>query len=275
MTIKKKPTNLNRRRRPIGKIYRSFEDDVWGRFVYKNINFKQRYRFLFKSSLQKKRYKNMIRMWNLIKKRQFPSCIKKNKKDKEKNNILRLDIINPRKKTKRFNHKNMAAINAKKFRGFYQDIKVFQLKRIIHEYKKENLNKYKIFLLALESRLDVMIYRLHFVDSIGQARQLISHGNIIVNGKIVNQKNYQLKALDIVSSVIEKRNFFLRNILQRLLPFKFKEILYYYPVYYEVNFRILSATFLGYNIKFTENNIPFFSSLKPADGFVYHTYKSK
>jgi hypothetical protein len=28
MTIKKKSTNLNRRRRPLGKIYRSFEDDV-------------------------------------------------------------------------------------------------------------------------------------------------------------------------------------------------------------------------------------------------------
>jgi len=28
MTIKKKPTNLNRRRKPLGKLYRLFEDDV-------------------------------------------------------------------------------------------------------------------------------------------------------------------------------------------------------------------------------------------------------
>jgi len=275
MTIKKKPTNLNRRCRPIGKLYRAFEDDVWGRFIYKNINFNERYRFLLGAPIKKHRYKNMSRMWGLIKKRQFPSCIKKSWKDKEKHNILRLDIINPRKKTKRFTHKNLAAINAKKFRGFYQDIRILQLKRVIREYKKENLNKYKIFLLCLESRLDVMIYRLHFVNSIGDARQLISHGNITVNGTIVNQRNYQLKALDVVSSILAQRTFFLRNIMYRLLPFKLKEILYYYPSYYEVNYRILSATFLGYNINFTEFNIPFFSSVKPADGFVYHSYKSK
>lgn len=188
---------------------------------------------------------------------------------------MRLDIISPLKKKRRINQANLAAINAKKFRSFYHDIRVFQLKRIIREYKKENLAKYKIFLLALETRLDVMIYRLHFVNSIGSARQFISHGFITVNGRVINQRNYQLKTLDVISSVIDKRNFFFKNILYRLLPFKLKEILYYYPSYYEVNYRILSATFLGYNVKMVENNIPFFSNVKPSDGFVYHSYKSK
>lgn len=211
----------------------------------------------------------------MIRKERFYSCIKKDFKDNADESILRLDIINPRKQKRRLTQSSLATISAKKFRAFYHDIRANQVKRIIREFKKENLSKYKIFLLALETRLDVMIYRLHFVDSIGDARQLISHGNITVNGSIVNQRNYQLKRLDIISSIFEKRSFFLKKILYRLLPFKYKEILYYYPPYYEVNYRILAATFLGYNVDISEANIPFFSSVRPADGFVYHNYKSK
>lgn len=214
-------------------------------------------------------------MWDLIRKERFYSCIKKDFKDKTDESILRLDIINPRKQKRRLTQSTLATISAKKFKAFYHDIRANQVKRIIREFKKENLNKYKIFLLALETRLDIMIYRLHFVDSIGDARQLISHGNFTVNGRIINQRNYQLKSLDVVSSVFEKRFFFLKKIIYKLLPFKYKEILYYYPPYYEVNYRILAATFLGYNVAFNEANIPFFSSVQAADGFVYHNYKSK
>ena len=41
------------------------------------------------------------------------------------------------------------------------------------------------FLQLLERRLDNVVYRMHFAVSRSQARQLISHGHVLVNGKFV------------------------------------------------------------------------------------------
>lgn len=51
----------------------------------------------------------------------------------------------------------------------------------------------------LESRLDNVVYRLGFVASRPQARQLVSHRHIFVNGKRVNIPSYQVKVGDTVS----------------------------------------------------------------------------
>lgn len=48
----------------------------------------------------------------------------------------------------------------------------------------------------LESRLDNIVYRMRFASSRGQARQLILHGHILVNGKKVNIPSYVVKAED-------------------------------------------------------------------------------
>ncbi|MDR2588828.1 MAG: 30S ribosomal protein S4 [Spirochaetales bacterium] len=52
------------------------------------------------------------------------------------------------------------------------------------------------FISLLEKRLDNVIYRLRFAASRKQARQLVSHGHILVNGKRVNIPSYQLKIGD-------------------------------------------------------------------------------
>ena len=54
-------------------------------------------------------------------------------------------------------------------------------------------------LVHLERRLDNMIFRLGFASSRVEARQLISHGHFVVNGKPVNIPSYLLKAGDEVS----------------------------------------------------------------------------
>ena len=48
----------------------------------------------------------------------------------------------------------------------------------------------------LETRLDNAIFRLGFASSHDQARQFISHGHIIVNGRVINIPSYQLKKGD-------------------------------------------------------------------------------
>lgn len=54
------------------------------------------------------------------------------------------------------------------------------------------------FIQLLESRLDNVVYRLHFAASRAQARQLVLHRHITVNGKIVNIPSYEVKAGDVI-----------------------------------------------------------------------------
>ena len=54
-------------------------------------------------------------------------------------------------------------------------------------------------LQLLERRLDNVVYRLGFGASRAQARQVVLHGHILVNGKKVNIASYLIKAGDVIS----------------------------------------------------------------------------
>jgi len=54
-------------------------------------------------------------------------------------------------------------------------------------------------LKLLELRLDNVVYRLGLAASKKQARQVVNHGNIIVNGKKVSVPRYQVKAGDVIT----------------------------------------------------------------------------
>ena len=54
-------------------------------------------------------------------------------------------------------------------------------------------------LVLLERRLDNVAYRLGFASSRAEARTLVRHGHILVNGKKVNIPSYFVRAGDVVS----------------------------------------------------------------------------
>ncbi|AKL98696.1 30S ribosomal protein S4 [Endomicrobium proavitum] len=54
-------------------------------------------------------------------------------------------------------------------------------------------------LILLELRLDNVVYRLGLASSKKQARQVVNHGNVLVNDKKVDVPRYQLKAGDVVT----------------------------------------------------------------------------
>ena len=56
-----------------------------------------------------------------------------------------------------------------------------------------------MLLQLLESRLDNVVYRMGFASTRSEARQLVSHKAIEVNGKPVNIPSYLLRATDVVS----------------------------------------------------------------------------
>jgi small subunit ribosomal protein S4 len=54
-------------------------------------------------------------------------------------------------------------------------------------------------LKLLERRLDNVVYRMGFGSTRAEARQLVTHGSILVNGKSVNIPSYLLSSGDVVS----------------------------------------------------------------------------
>jgi len=53
-------------------------------------------------------------------------------------------------------------------------------------------------LQILESRLDNVVYRMGFASTRAEARQLVSHKQILVNGSILNIPSHQLKVGDVI-----------------------------------------------------------------------------
>ena len=54
-------------------------------------------------------------------------------------------------------------------------------------------------LKSLECRLDNIVYRIGFAKSIRQARQMVTHGHILVNDKRVNIPSYSVKVDQVVA----------------------------------------------------------------------------
>lgn len=71
-------------------------------------------------------------------------------------------------------------------------------------------------LSLLERRLDNVVYRLGFGVSRSQARQLVNHAHITVNGKKVNIPSYIVKAGDVVAVKENKvNNTFFKQLKER------------------------------------------------------------
>jgi len=54
-------------------------------------------------------------------------------------------------------------------------------------------------LQLLEQRLDNVVYRMGFASTRAEARQLVSHKAVVVNGKVVNIPSFNVKAEDVVA----------------------------------------------------------------------------
>ncbi|MGA1740863.1 MAG: 30S ribosomal protein S4 [Pseudohongiellaceae bacterium] len=83
--------------------------------------------------------------------------------------------------------RRMYGVLEKQFRSYYKE--AARLKGATGE----NL------LQLLESRLDNVVYRIGFGATRSEARQLVSHKSILVNGEVVNIPSYQVQEGDVVS----------------------------------------------------------------------------
>jgi small subunit ribosomal protein S4 len=61
-------------------------------------------------------------------------------------------------------------------------------------------------LQLLESRLDNVVYRMGLGSTRAEARQLVGHGSITVNGKVLNVPSARVKAGDVVAATEKAKN---------------------------------------------------------------------
>jgi small subunit ribosomal protein S4 len=79
-------------------------------------------------------------------------------------------------------------------------------KQLIGYYKKAAATKANTAILLaqlLECRLDTVVFRLKFASTIFGAHQLVSHGHILVDGKKVDRRSFQVRP-GMVISIKEK-----------------------------------------------------------------------
>jgi len=82
--------------------------------------------------------------------------------------------------------KRIYGLLERQFRGYYT------------KAARRKGNTGESLLQMLEQRLDNVIYRMGFAVTRPQARQLVSHKGVLVNGKTVNLPSYQVKAGDAI-----------------------------------------------------------------------------
>ena len=84
-----------------------------------------------------------------------------------------------------------------KFKKFYGCMADYQLKNLflLFKQKEQPMNQITIF---LEQRLDIILYRMGFVSSIFEGKQLIFYKNVYINDVLIKSSNYQLSEGDVI-----------------------------------------------------------------------------
>ncbi len=74
-----------------------------------------------------------------------------------------------------------------------------QFKIYVDEALSSTGNPGERLVQRLECRLDNIVYRLGFSSTLRQARQMVAHGHMLVNGKKVDIPSYKVETGDIIS----------------------------------------------------------------------------
>jgi small subunit ribosomal protein S4 len=74
-----------------------------------------------------------------------------------------------------------------------------QLFRYVKEARRRQGVTGLILLQLLEMRLDTLCFTLGFAKTIRQARQLVNHGHIMINGKVLTIPSFQCRLNDVIS----------------------------------------------------------------------------
>ncbi len=108
------------------------------------------------------------------------------------------------KKTKKTSDYGLHLIEKQKVKAYYNILEK-QLRRYFEQATKSKEMTGVALLVALETRLDNLVYRLGFASSIRMARQMVSHKHIEVDGKKINIPSFAVKVGQTISLTEKSR----------------------------------------------------------------------
>ena len=146
--------------------------------------------------------------------------------DKQSNSLLRRLNTPPgvhgKKRKKKLSEFGLQMREKQKAKATYGILEK-QFKRLVNTVANKPGNTGELLLSLLETRLDNVIYRLGFAKTRFMARQLVSHGHVLVDEKRVTIPSYQVQVGQTVSlSPKLQNNVQLAKLLEdtvNLLPF--------------------------------------------------------
>jgi len=89
-----------------------------------------------------------------------------------------------------------------------------QLIKYVREARRRKGSTGEILLQILETRLDNVVFRLGFAPTIAAARQLITHGHVVLNSKPLTIPSYLCQINDNIA-INEKSRKFVKGIVER------------------------------------------------------------
>jgi small subunit ribosomal protein S4 len=121
-------------------------------------------------------------------------------------------------KYKARNSEHLIRLEEKQKLKFNYGISESQLYNIVKKARKMNGATGLIILQLLEMRLDNIVYRLGFTSTIPESRQIISHGHILVNNKLVNIPSFQCREGDFIKIKPNSELFIINKLTPITLP---------------------------------------------------------
>lgn len=144
------------------------------------------------------------------------------------------------KKQNKISHFGKVLKTKQNLKFFYCNIQEKSFKKILKTAIKSPTKTLDRFISILEKRLDIILFRACFIFSLYQAKQLISHGHVKINDRIVFDANKNVKKFDFISLKSHKCNIWVETFLR----FRNKLFSKSVPIHLEICFKSLTICFL-------------------------------
>lgn len=122
-------------------------------------------------------------------------------------------------------------------KGYYGNITEKQFKKYYEKASNQKGDTSESLIGFLESRLDMVVYRMKFAPTVFAARQIVSHGHVLVDGKKVNIASFLVAPNSVVEIREKSKNIPL--ILESVNSAE-REV----PEYLDVDAKKLKGTYL-------------------------------
>ena len=133
--------------------------------------------------------------------------------------------------------------NLLKFRVYYGDMTIKKFRKYLQKVNTRRLDFESRICFLLESRLDILLFRLNLVKNPREARHYIKCKKIYVNDKVINHLNYQLYLHDVISFDLQLSIKLFEYLDDNL---KNNKVLFNYPKYIEMNYNLMRCMFICY-----------------------------